>query len=223
MTPEQFALQTSPERARIGAEVGVRLAAAAGVQSVRSPGLTLWYVEQFLSLADCSYLIQHIERDRQPSTLLSDSRDDNFRTSDSCNLNRWDERVRAIDLRICELMGLPERHGETLQGQRYAPGQYFRTHHDFFHTDQAYWAEQEKSGGQRTWTAMIFLNQPESGGETGFDAAGLTVNPRTGMLLMWNNMDAKGAPNLYAAHAGQTVKAGVKYIVTKWFREGNWF
>jgi prolyl 4-hydroxylase len=222
MTPEQFALQTSPERARIGAEVGVRLAAA-GIQSVRNPGLTLWYAEQFLTLADCAYLVDQIERDRQPSTLLSDSQDENFRTSDSCNLNRWDERVRAIDLRICDLMGLEERQGETLQGQRYAPGQYFRTHHDFFHTDQSYWAEQEKSGGQRTWTAMIFLNQPEAGGETAFEAAGLTVNPRTGMLLMWNNMDATGAPNLYAAHAGQTVQAGVKYIVTKWFREGNWF
>jgi prolyl 4-hydroxylase len=41
--------------------------------------------------------------------------------------------------------------------------------------------------------------------------------------LMWDNMDSNGAPNLHAAHAGQTVGAGVKYIVTKWFREGNWF
>jgi prolyl 4-hydroxylase len=221
MTPEEFSHQTSDARARIGAEVGVRLAAA-GVQSVRNPGLTLWYVEQFLPLADCSYLIEQIEHDRQPSTLLSDVADEGFRTSDSCNLNRWDERVRAIDLRICELMGLEERQGETLQGQRYAPGQYFRTHHDFFHTDQSYWPAQEKSGGQRTWTAMIFLNQPEAGGETAFDAAGLVVNPRTGMLLMWNNMDANGAPNLYAAHAGRAVENGVKYIVTKWFREGNW-
>ena len=122
MTPEEFSLQTSEVRARVGAEVGVRLAAA-GIQSVHNPGLTLWYAEQFLSLADCAYLIEQIEHDRQPSTLLSDVADENFRTSDSCNLNRWDERVRAIDLRICELMGLGERHGETLQGQRYAPGQ----------------------------------------------------------------------------------------------------
>jgi prolyl 4-hydroxylase len=222
MTPEQFALQTSPERARIGADIRARLQAA-GVLSVTGPGLTLWYVEQFLPPEDCAYLVDEIERDRQPSTLLSDTPDEGFRTSDSCNLNRWDERVHAIDLRICNLMGLAERSGETLQGQRYAPGQYFRTHHDFFHTDQSYWPQEKKAGGQRTWTAMIFLNQPEAGGETGFEAAGLTVNPRTGMLLMWDNMDENGAPNLQAAHAGQTVQAGVKYIVTKWFREGNWF
>ena len=70
---------------------------------------------------------------------------------------------------------------------------------------------------------MIFLNQPEVGGETAFTAAGLTVMPRAGMLLMWNNMDPQGAPNLYAAHEGRAVEKGVKYIVTKWFREGNWF
>ncbi|MFD1610783.1 prolyl hydroxylase family protein [Sphingomonas tabacisoli] len=221
MSPEEIALQTSPTRARIGAETGVRLAAA-GVPSVKSPNLTLWYIEKFLLEPDCAYLIEQIDRNRYRSTTLSDTPDDNFRTSESGNLNRWDERIRAIDLRICGLMGMDERQGETLQGQRYAPGQYFLNHHDFFHTDQAYWPDQEKAGGQRTWTAMIYLNQPEAGGDTAFLSAGLRVPPRAGMLLMWNNMDANGAPNIYASHEGSKVEAGVKYIVTKWFREGFW-
>ena len=221
MTPEQMAAQTSELRARIGREVEARLSAA-GVQSARSPGFTLWYIEDFLGADDCRFLIDRIDRDLQPSILLSDAPEQDFRTSRSGNLHRWDEDVRAIDNRICALMGLDERQGETLQGQVYAPGQYFRTHHDFFHIDQAYWPMQQASGGQRTWTAMIFLNRPEAGGETAFTAAGLTVPPRPGMLLMWNNMDANGAPNLYAAHEGCPVEAGVKYIVTKWFREGFW-
>jgi prolyl 4-hydroxylase len=221
MSPEEIALQTSPTRARIGAETGVRLAAA-GVPSVKSPNLTLWYVEKFLPAPDCAYLMEQIDQNRYRSTTLSDTPDDNFRTSESGNLNRWDERVRVIDLRICGLLGMDERQGETLQGQRYAPGQYFLNHHDFFHTDQAYWPEQQKAGGQRTWTAMIYLNQPEAGGDTAFLSAGLRVPPRPGMLLMWNNMDENGAPNIYASHEGCAVDAGVKYIVTKWFREGFW-
>ena len=88
--------------------------------------------------------------------------------------------------------------------------------------DRPYWPAQAATGGQRTWTAMIYLNQPEAGGETHFDAAGLKVLPRPGMLLAWNNMTAEGAPNIYATHEGCDVKAGVKYVVTKWFREGNW-
>ena len=217
-----IARETSEERARIGREVAARLVAS-GVAQAAGHQLTLWYQEEFLAPADCAYLIAEIERRRQPSSLLTDVPDREFRTSESGNLDRWDERVRAIDLRICELMGLSERRGETLQGQRYDVGQYFRTHHDFFHTDQAYWPAQAASGGQRTWTAMIFLNRPEAGGETGFDSAGLMVPPKPGMLLMWDNMDANGAPNLYAAHEGREVAAGIKYIVTKWFRESDWF
>lgn len=221
MTPKQMAQQTSQDRARVGADVTARLSAQ-GVQTAPGQHFALWYVEDFLDADECRFLVERIDQDRQPSILLSDDPAQNFRTSESCNLNRWDDRVRGIDRRICALMGLEERSGETLQGQRYAPGQFFRTHHDFFHIDQAYWAEQEASGGQRTWTAMIFLNRPEAGGETAFTAAGLTVPPRPGMLLMWDNMDANGAPNLYAAHEGMPVETGVKYIVTKWFREGLW-
>jgi prolyl 4-hydroxylase len=221
MTPEEMARDVSPARARIGTHVVTRLQAA-GVQQAPSEHFALWYVEDFIDADECTFLISEIERDRQPSTLLSDDPEQDFRTSDSCNLDRWNDRVRAIDLRICDLMGLDERQGETLQGQRYAPGQYFRTHHDFFHTDQAYFAKEQVCGGQRSWTAMIFLNAPEAGGETSFIYAGLKVAPRPGLLLMWDNMDANGAPNLFAAHEGCAVEAGVKYIVTKWFREGNW-
>ncbi|MGH6781513.1 MAG: 2OG-Fe(II) oxygenase, partial [Sphingomonadaceae bacterium] len=85
-----------------------------------------------------------------------------------------------------------------------------------------YWPEMEARGGQRSWTAMIYLNVSEGGGETVFPAAGVTIAPHAGLLLAWNNMGADGAPNLLTLHAGQPVTAGTKYIVTKWFRERHW-
>lgn len=69
---------------------------------------------------------------------------------------------------------------------------------------------------------MIYLNQPEAGGETAFPQFGIAVPPLTGMLLTWNNMDADGRPNMATLHAGMPVKAGTKYIITKWFREARW-
>ena len=221
MTPEQMAADTSELRAAIGRDV-VSALTRAGAQRVEGVGLTLWFVEDFLSADDCAFLIDCIDCDRRPSPILSDAPDAAFRTSETCNLDRWDERIHAIDGRILALTGLAERHGETLQGQRYAPGQYFRPHQDFFHIDQAYWRDQEQAGGQRTWTAMTFLNRPESGGDTAFTHAGLSVRPKPGLLLMWDNMDANGAPNPYSTHEGAPVTAGVKYIVTKWFRERIW-
>lgn len=228
MNPEQ--LTGSPgaggppsERlARIGGTVSARLAADPTVQPIAVPGIQMFVRQDFLSAPDCAALIAMIDANSRPSTLFAQHADNDFRTSDSCDLDRWDHLVNAIDLRICSLMDIDPAHGETLQGQRYRPGQQFRTHHDFFHTDQPYWQTEAKRGGQRSWTAMIYLNEPEAGGETDFPALGIRASARTGMLLTWNNMDPDGAPNLRTVHAGLPVARGVKYIVTKWFRELPW-
>ena len=104
--------------------------------------------------------------------------------------------MQTIEAKLTGLLGIDPLHGETIQGQRYAVGQQFKPHHDFFYRDQPYWPEMEKSGGQRTWTAMIFLNEPEGGGQTAFPKASVKVTPRTGNLLAWNNLDAIGEPNI---------------------------
>ena len=109
-----------------------------------------------------------------------------------------------------------------MQGQRYAPGQRFRAHHDYFHEAEAYWPRMRDSGGQRTWTAMAYLNDVADGGATWFPQAGVRMAPRRGLLLAWNNMAADGRPNTATLHEGMAVGEGVKYIVTKWFREQPW-
>ena len=130
--------------------------------------------------------------------------------------------MKSIEEKINALMGIDPVQGESIQGQRYAPGQQFKPHHDFFYTDQAYWQEMDKVGGQRTWTAMVFLNEPEAGGQTNFPKANIRITPRTGNLLTWNNMDEYGEPNPYSLHQGMPVEAGVKYVITKWYRERRW-
>lgn len=72
---------------------------------------------------------------------------------------------------------------------------------------------------------MVFLNAPEAGGRTNFPTAGLMITPRTGNLLVWNNMDALGARNAASLHQGMPVERGVKgvkYVLTKWYRERPW-
>lgn len=212
----------SQRLAQIGELVGARLADTQGVEKVAVEGVDLFIRPDFLTAAECAQLIAMIDADSQPSALFSEGAGEGFRTSYSCNLDRWDARVAAIDDKLCLLMGIDPRHGETLQGQRYAIGQEFKQHHDFFHVNQSYWPAMEAAGGQRSWTAMIYLNAPEGGGATDFPMLGIAVNPRAGMLLTWNNMDTDGAPNMRTLHAGTAVTAGTKYIVTKWFRERPW-
>lgn len=209
-------------KAAIGACVRDRLVAMPGVFKIPAPSLDIFALRDFLSDVECDALIGMIDAGRQPSTVLAENPDPSFRTSESCNLDPDDATVRAIEAKITMLTGIEPTHGETIQGQRYAVGQEFRPHHDFFFTDQPYWAREEAMGGQRTWTAMMFLNVPEAGGQTYFPTAGVRVTPRRGNILVWNNLDAAGLPNQASLHQGMPVLAGVKYVITKWYREGPW-
>lgn len=211
----------SPVRRLFGESVALRLAANPCVRQAPAENAAIYYHPDFLDPPQCAGLMRTIDSNRRPSTLLSEA-DPDFRTSESCDMDRWSPDVRPIDESIAALLGLDPVHGETMQGQRYAIGQQFRAHHDYFNEAQPYWPKMQESGGQRTWTAMIFLNAVEEGGATWFPLAGIRVSPRPGLLLAWNNMNPDGSANTNTLHEGMPVIAGTKYIVTKWFREGNW-
>jgi prolyl 4-hydroxylase len=212
----------SPARRLAGETVSRRLEANPQVTHANVEAAQIYYHLDFLTPAQCAALIKLIDTNRRPSTLLSQSPDTQFRTSESCDMDRWSPDVRPTDEAIAALLGLDPSHGETMQGQRYAPGQQFRAHHDYFHEGESYYEEVVKAGGQRTWTAMIFLNDVEEGGATWFPQAGIRVAPRPGLLLAWNNMNPDGSPNTATLHEGMPVIEGTKYIVTKWFRERSW-
>lgn len=175
----------------------------------------------FLTPPECEALIARIDRGKAASSIFSNSDAPNadFRTNETCWLSRADPVVRSLFGRLAALLGVEPSHGEAMQGQRYSVGGRFKPHHDYFLTDRPYWQVEKRQGGQRTWTAMIFLNEPARGGRTCFPIAGLSFTPRTGTLLFWNNLAADGTPDETSLHEGQPVEAGAKYIVTQWFRE----
>lgn len=209
-------------RADIGQRVAATLADNPVVTQIPIPGIQAFYCSDFLDAQRCKALVDVIDTNRRPSTLLSDRPEDNFRTSESCDMDRWSREVRPVDEGIAVLLGVDPKQGETMQGQRYAPGQHFRAHHDFFYENQSYWKKVRGEGGQRTWTAMVYLNDVDEGGATWFPQAGIRIAPKRGLLLIWNNMMPDGTPNQLTLHEGMPVLRGVKYVVTKWFREGNW-
>jgi prolyl 4-hydroxylase len=216
MTPQEY-------RATLGDYVRNRLSRTPDTFRLPVKQADLFVVRDFLDAAECQGLIDLIDANRFPSGVLADEPDPTYRTSESCNLERTDPLVASIEQKISQLMGIQPELGESVQGQRYAVGQQFKPHHDFFYTDQKYYRKESRTGGQRTWTTMIFLNVPEAGGQTDFPEIDLKITPRTGNLLAWNNMDEMGEPNRFTLHQGMPVIAGVKYIITKWYRERPWF
>jgi prolyl 4-hydroxylase len=217
-----FATQRSKLRAEIGRSVGAKLDSTPRMWRLGSSPerqMQLYIQEDFLSPAECRALSEKIDAGIYPSPLYEKEKYEGVRTSHSCNLDVYDPVVAEIETRIAALLGIDRSWGEPLQGQRYEVGQEFKEHADFFYIDQPYWAEYEPHGGQRTWTAMIYLNEPGKGGATAFRYLDLAVEPKPGRILVWNNMALDGSPNPWTAHAGRPVEDGVKYIVTKWYRE----
>jgi prolyl 4-hydroxylase len=196
-----------------------RLSAAAGVQRVPTRELELYIVRGFLDPPTCAALVQRIDERRRPSEIADDVGVANFRTSETCDLDWRDPVVGGVDSRIAELLGLPLGASEPLQGQRYAPGQEFKPHTDTFEPGGYDFYRHTAQTGQRTWTAMIYLNEPEEGGATRFKLIGKTIQPEEGKLLAWNNLLEDGRPNPATLHQGMKVRRGRKYVLTKWFRE----
>ena len=201
------------------ADPAERLAAMPGVQRVPTRALDLFIVRGFLDPSTCTALIERIDQERRPSEIADDTGIANFRTSETCDLDWRDTVVGEVDRKIGELLGLPLSASEPIQGQRYAPGQEFKPHTDTFEPGGYDFYVHTAQSGQRTWTAMIYLNEPEQGGATRFNKIGKTVQPETGKLLAWNNLMPDGRPNPATLHHGMKVRRGTKYIVTKWFRE----
>ena len=201
------------------ANPAARLDVTPGVQRVPTRDLELFIVRGFLDPVTCAALIDRIDAKRRPSTIADDLGVANFRTSETCDLDWRDPVVGEVDRRIAELLGLPLAASEPLQGQRYAPSQEFKPHTDTFEPGGYDYLMHTAKSGQRTWTAMIYLNEPEDGGATRFKTISKTVQPETGKLLVWNNLLPDGRPNPATLHQGMKVRRGTKYVLTKWFRQ----
>ena len=208
--------------ARVGESVRKRLKADPQVYQVETDKAEIFAIGDFLSAEECKRLCTMIDLVAKPSTLHEQDYASGFRTSYSGDLDPSDSFVKSISRRIDDLLGIAPKCGEAIQGQRYLPGQQFKPHNDWFYTSEKYWELERKRGGQRCWTAMAFLNEVEEGGETHFTEVGIKIEPKPGVLLVWNNALPDGTPNEGTMHAGTPVVKGAKYIITKWYRTRKW-
>ncbi|PKP92149.1 MAG: oxygenase [Alphaproteobacteria bacterium HGW-Alphaproteobacteria-14] len=206
----------------ISDSVTARLMAHTGMQRVPTIKAELFQLRRFVPPTLCADLIALIERDRRASTIADDNGDAYFRTSETCDLSADLPPVQRIEAMLSQLSGIDPAYGEPLQGQRYAQGQEFKAHTDYFDPGGQDFARFCTLSGQRTWTFMIYLNDIEAGGATRFKLLDKTFQPEEGKLLCWNNRLADGGVNHATLHHGMKVRKGVKYVITKWYRENEW-
>lgn len=207
---------------RTGDKVRQRLAQVPEIYRLPTDQAEIWALGEFLSAGECTRLMAMIDACAVPSTAYDEKYESGYRTSYSGNLDPDDPLVKRVERRMNDLLGIDGRFSETVQGQRYLPGQQFHPHTDWFPDGTPYWEIERNRGGQRSITAMIFLNHVDEGGATEFTELGLSIEPKPGALLIWNNADPDGVPNPLTIHAGRPVVRGVKYVLTKWYRARRW-
>lgn len=86
---------------------------------------------------------------------------------------------------------------EPVQILKYAPGEFYQAHHD------------HNVKSPRVISAILYLNDVESGGETEFVNFDLKVKPKEGRLVIF--------PSNYAySHAARLPENGYKYVAVFW-------
>jgi prolyl 4-hydroxylase len=177
----------------------------------------------FLSKQECDRLVD-AARPRMQRSMTADPRTgetmvDTVRTSRGMFFHR-DETplVRTIEARIAKLLQWPVSHGEHLQVLHYRPGDRYEPHYDYFDPTQPGAAPLLARGGQRLATFLMYLREPERGGDTTFPDLGLSFAPKRGSALFFSYPVPD--PSSKSLHGGAPVQAGEKWVATKWLREG---
>jgi hypothetical protein len=179
-------------------------------------------IDNFLSDEECNHIIKLINETNYPSTVVGG--DTGYtkteqRTSFTSALCDCDNLVYGVKEKVSDLLKVSVKQIETLQGQLYKPGQYFRKHYDYFEGDEG--SLHIGNMGNRLWTCMVYLNDDLEGGQTRFPNIDLEFTPKKGMAVLWQNINKKGEMETDSLHEGCDVISGTKYIITAWVRENE--
>lgn len=125
--------------------------------------------------------------------------------------------ISSIEQRIEALLNWPVDHGEALQILRYEVGQEYKPHYDYVDPAQPGAAPFLARGGQRVASLVMYLNTPKDGGATNFPDIGLEIAAVKGNAVFFSY--DRPHPSTKTLHGGMPVRAGEKWVATKWLRE----
>ena len=180
-------------------------------------------MDNFLDVEECTALIELAKPRLQHSTIVDPVTGSNIvaghRSSDGMFFQLGETPlIERIEARIAALTGLPIENGEGLQLLHYEIGAESTPHVDYLMTRNRANSESIERSGQRVGTLLMYLNDVEAGGETVFPQIGWSVTPRRGQALYFEYGNSLGYCDPSSLHAGNPVRAGHKWLATKWIR-----
>jgi len=193
---------------------------------------TVFVLSGFLSDAECDFIKSYASSRMVPSGLAvmdnTNPDEKDVRTSTQTFMERGGSpRIRALEERAHNLTRLPYENGENIQVVRYAIGQKYGAHRDFFnpndyHKQPSMLRMVDYGARNRLATVFWYLQDVEEGGETFFPRAlnsegkeykpwngdhedcyrGLAVKPVRGNAVLFYSMVPDGRLDERSLHGG---------------------
>lgn len=113
--------------------------------------------------------------------------------------------------RLARLLGVPHTRLEPLQATLYEEDGFYAPHYDHFPKDHP----RVRAGTQRVATFVVYLSEPDVGGQTVIEPVGLSVSPKTGSALYFAYPDQVARE--LCLHASAPCSGG-KWVATQWIK-----
>ena len=131
----------------------------------------------------------------------------------------------GIAKKIAKKIGCNYKHFESYQVIHYNEQEEYKYHYDAYDKNETEkYKKFTDERGNRLRTVLVYLNDVEEGGGTGFDSLSeydreVVVEPKMGKMVVFNNVNDDGSLNKKSRHAGLPVIKGEKWAFNLWLRE----
>ena len=192
-----------------------------GVQLADDP--QVWVFNNFLTPDECLHIVELAEprMDDALVSRLGTNTASNRRTGQVAWVRHdEDDVVRGVIGRVSELVAVPANHAENLQVIHYGETEEYQSHFDAWDIETDKGKEKTARGGNRAVTALLYLNEVDGGGGTGFPKLDLEVDAIPGRMVIFHNLyEGYSTRHRKSLHGGLPVTAGEKWACNLWFRE----
>ena len=181
-------------------------------------------IHNFLTNDICNHFIKLSEGKLERALVSSEKKGiiSKGRSGSNCWIDhKNDDITLSVAKNISNIVEIPIENAESYQIIYYDKEQEYFNHYDAWDFNDVEKCKRNlRRGGQRLFTALVYLNDVEEGGSTKFTKLNIDVKAEKGKLLIFENVyEDTNIRHYLSEHAGRPVIKGEKYAFNLWFRE----